>query len=620
VITVASASIPVGGVQGLNSLQTNTVAVPIPTTSGLTATTGALSVAANPAYTAQTVNPNTPNVKIASFVIQNQTSSESVHVTNLNLSITATGATSTNFSNLKTSETSGSGAIPINLATAGDGVASVNNFSVDFTIAPGATKVLDVFADIGSDVSNSLVVSFIATARGSSSNVDATSTVKAGQTITVAQGTFANAGIVVSSSTAPQFIPAAGGATNATKATFNFKSTSGSATVSELKFLVTTTGGVTHSSVSSVTVNGVTAPVVSGVAYLTGLSIAVPNGGSGVNVDAYMTYGSVGTNGNTSGDTSSVEMVYAKYTIGGTAGSLVGGGATLALNTTTVATVGASSQTLGAAKTTTSVTFVSTTKLQPGMIIVLGSGAATVNSIAEVQSITSPTVAVLYTLFLGSQTDMNGLVAKFYSVPQSPAYASAVENGIAQTIAGESVLDGASSGTDAMVIVGSKPTLGVVDSSAQLINGLVKVGSFTVAADAKGDIAVNAINLVFNSTGYVTIGTGTNNLVVKNAADQSTVNTTNNTLNVTAGSSDDTLVTITGGYTVLAGTTVTFDVYATAATVTNGPGANVLSMKLGVSSAFSWTDLAGSATSAQTGASAGALLYNYPPNSSVIND
>ncbi len=69
-----------------------------------------------------------------------------------------------------------------------------------------------------------------------------------------------------------------------------------------------------------------------------------------------------------------------------------------------------------------------------------------------------------------------------------------------------------------MIIVGSKPVLGVVDSSVQLINGLVKVGSVTVAADAHGDVAINNLPLAFTSTGHVT--SSLTNLVVKNAADQ----------------------------------------------------------------------------------------------------
>lgn len=606
-ITVASATMPAGSVQGMSSLQTNVGAVAIPTTTGLAVSTGLLSIAANPAYTTQTVSPNTTGVKIASFVLQNQTSSESVRVTNLGINIALTTVGSTNYSNLKTSETSGSGANPINLSTAAAAATSLNNFSVDFTIAPGVTKVIDVYADVGSDV-GSLVVDLLTTARGVNSNVSAAPSTQSGQTINIAAGTFANSGVVVSSATAPQYVAAANGATNATKATYNFKSTNGTATVSELKFNVTTSTGA---SVSTVTVNGVSAPVVSGVAYLTGLTIAVPNGGAGINVDAFMSYGPVGTNGNTSGAESYVEMTYIKATIGGTTVTTTGGQGTLANNT--LLTTQNAGNAPAAVGSTASLTFVSTAKMQPGMMIVIDNAT---DSVGVVQSVTNATTAVVQTVFLGT-ADNAGTSVRFYSVPQNAVYGSTVNNcSMTLSVAGTTVAVGGTSGTDCMSIVGSKPTLGVVDASTLLINGLVKVGSVTVAADAKGDVAINALPLTFNSTGNVSIGTGTDNLVVKNAADQSTVNTTNNTLAVAAAGTDDTTVTFTGGYTVTAGQTVTFDVYATAATVTGGPAANALSMKLGAAALLLWTDVAGSATGTETGA----LLYNYPTNSSVIND
>jgi len=191
--------------------------------------TGLLAVSKNTSYTNQTVNPNTVGVKIGSFMLQNQSSSEPVNVTSMavglaiaaptyvsgatltvgtgsqtwtladgvsgitnptdgitvgntvtlsdasvgtivmtvasktNNTITGTtvvaggtvvltgthyvvgtGSTSlaalTNFSNLRTSQTSGSGATPIQPAT-------TNNFSVNFQILPGQTQEVDVLAD-----------------------------------------------------------------------------------------------------------------------------------------------------------------------------------------------------------------------------------------------------------------------------------------------------------------------------------------------------------------------------------------------------------------------------------------------------------------------------------------
>jgi hypothetical protein len=85
-----SATLNVGSAngQGLSSLSTVNVPAAAITSNGLTITTGALSIAASPAYAAQTVNANQANVKIGSYVIQNTSSSESVRFTNLAVGLT----------------------------------------------------------------------------------------------------------------------------------------------------------------------------------------------------------------------------------------------------------------------------------------------------------------------------------------------------------------------------------------------------------------------------------------------------------------------------------------------------------------------------------------------------
>src|SRR5205823_1809933 len=119
-----------------------------------------LAVSKNTGYANTSVNPNTANVKLGSFVLQNQSSSESVRVTSLLVALTTDGTTAmtsgttpalTNFSNLRTSEASGSGATPIQPAAS-------NTFSVDFTLAPGASKVIDVIGDTGATAGSATVV------------------------------------------------------------------------------------------------------------------------------------------------------------------------------------------------------------------------------------------------------------------------------------------------------------------------------------------------------------------------------------------------------------------------------------------------------------------------------
>jgi len=322
--------------QGLQSLD-STIDVPAAdvTTTGLTIQTGVITVAKNASYSNQTLNPNTSGAKIGSFVIQNQSTSESVRVTNLAVGLTLTTISSTNLSNLRTSETSGSGSTPINPSTA-------NSFSVDFTLAPGTTKTIDIFADLGTASVGAVTTTLQLTAVGSSSNVTLcsssvtsgstngcnTGTALNGQAITLGSGTFGTPTIVTSGSTIAQYVAGGTttGATDATKAEFKFTASSGSAVITELGFEDT----VGSNALTGIRVGTVSSPIASNKAYLYGLNIAVPNGGAGATVDAFASYAPVGSTGlttTTTGDiTSLLKLIYVKYTIGGTTSTLCASG------------------------------------------------------------------------------------------------------------------------------------------------------------------------------------------------------------------------------------------------------------------------------------------------------
>ncbi len=311
-----SANLVVGSsnAQGQNSQ--NTLSTPALTGNVLTIQTGLLSVGKNTGYANQNVNPNTAGVKIGSFVLQNQSSSEAVRVTNLNVNVAYTVAGSTNLSALRTSETSGSGSIPQQPATAAAGSNATNSFSVDFVLAPGATKIIDILADTSTATGGATVITTLTVnSIGATSNVSAVSAGIVGQTITLASGSLATPTILTATSTVAQYIAAGnGGATAGSKATYNFVSTGGASTISELTFSL----GGTPNAVTSVTVNGTTAPVVGTTAYMTGLSIAVPNGGSGANVDVLLNYSEVGTSGIAPGSTATLTLTTIKSTSGGT--------------------------------------------------------------------------------------------------------------------------------------------------------------------------------------------------------------------------------------------------------------------------------------------------------------
>ena len=293
--------------QGQNSLATLNLPTSTVTGNTLAIQTGLLVVSTNTGFVSQTASPNTAGIKIGSFILQNQATSESVRITSLVVALSGTAAL-TNFSALKTSETSGSGSTPVQPQAS-------NTFSVDFTLAPGASKTIDIVTDSGTASSGTIITALTVASVGVISNVSSAGTSVAGQTITMSAGTVATPTLLTASSTPAQYIAAGstGGSADGTKATYNFISTGGASTISELKFTVTGPNTVT-----SVKVGDVSAQPVAGVAYLTGLSLAVPNGGSGLTQDVFISYSEVGTSGIVPGTTSAVALTYLTYTSGGT--------------------------------------------------------------------------------------------------------------------------------------------------------------------------------------------------------------------------------------------------------------------------------------------------------------
>ena len=130
---------------------------------------GLLAVFKNTGYADASVSPNTANVKIGSFMLQNQSSGgASVRVTDLSVSLidssgialtSSSTPTLANFSNLRTSDLSSSG-----------------------YLSPGMTQRIDVFADIGSIASNTKFSTSLVVISISQNGNDVAVT---GQTITI---------------------------------------------------------------------------------------------------------------------------------------------------------------------------------------------------------------------------------------------------------------------------------------------------------------------------------------------------------------------------------------------------------------------------------------------------
>jgi hypothetical protein len=332
--------------EGQNSK--NLLNVPPLTGNTLAVQTGNLSVSKNTAYgNTQTLSPNTSGVKVASFNLQNLSTSESVRVTSLTVT-TTTGAGSfvTDYASIKTSETSGSGNTPVQ-PSAVTTTTSSNVFSVDFTLAPNATKTVDILVDANSvPASGSILASMNVSFIGVTSNVANTSGVIAGQSaVTFNTATITNPPTITSSATVSQYVAAADagmtgvGATDASKSVFNIASSGGISSITELKFAVIGSG-----TVSGVKVGGTTGNVqtVGGSDWvsISGLNLPVANGGSGLNQDVFVSYSPVGTNGVTSGTTSNVSLAYIEYKSGSTTKTLCTAAAATAFGTTCTATLG----------------------------------------------------------------------------------------------------------------------------------------------------------------------------------------------------------------------------------------------------------------------------------------
>jgi hypothetical protein len=310
------------GYTGNSIGQTSQASVSVPattgtnvTTNGLALSSGSLSVSKNATFGGGTTPPNQSNVKIGSFTVQNQSTSEAVRLTTLTVALTSNGSTA-----LTATELTGLASLRIGLNGVPVQPSASNVFSVSDVLQPNASMTVDIYANVGSSSLISAVVTRLTVgARGVSSNVDASASIQTGQTVSFGTGTLSTLPTKNTNvSTAASYVAAYGGATDASRNTFNVTATGGTATISELKFTVvgTTTG------VSSVRVGTVSAPIISGTAWLTGLNLAVPNAGAGLDIDAYASYPDVSINGVLSGSVAKLSLVYIKYASGGTTKTL----------------------------------------------------------------------------------------------------------------------------------------------------------------------------------------------------------------------------------------------------------------------------------------------------------
>lgn len=166
--------------------------------------------------------------------------------------------------------------------------------------------------------------------------------------------------------------------------------------------------------------------------------------------------------------------------------------------------------------------------------------------------------------------------------------------------------------TRTMTLVASKPTVELLaPSNTHLTNGTVELAKIKVTADSTGNIIMNTLPVTIATSGAVTItGTGgTTDLVVKDKNGSSLTISEDLAATIPVNNAGTAVViTFTGGYTIAAGTSETFSIWATAA-LSDGTGDSV-STTAAPSSSFNWQDVNGNDASIT-----GTNILNYPTSS-----
>jgi hypothetical protein len=270
------ADISTGSSNGQGQSSYTITNVPQSTTNGssLTISSGAATFARTSGFTAQTVSPNTSNVKVGSFTIQ-AGNAEGVIVNGATIAVTTTGSYN-NITNLTLKSNGVVLANPVGQVTSSNAI----NFN-NINISSNSTQTFEVYADIGSATSSSnYQVGMTVNYRGQVSNTTNTATDSgSGSVVTINSSTLA-APTLVSSSPVAQYVV---GGTTFGVATYKLSTAAAgtSANVRELRFFTSGTDAI-----ESITVGGVTAPVIGGggVTTVSGLNLAISSTGTDIPV------------------------------------------------------------------------------------------------------------------------------------------------------------------------------------------------------------------------------------------------------------------------------------------------------------------------------------------------
>jgi hypothetical protein len=282
----------------------------------LTVSSSNVTFAQTSGWAGATTSPNQVAKKIGSFTVQTG-SAEGVTISNILVGITGTMIGANQVTNITVKDGSTVVGTPVGNPTAS------NNFSVTLPVAMSTTKTYDVYADIGSSAAGLTVIpAMTVTYRGTTSNVTTTSSTVTGSTLTAAVATIAVGDVtfVPSSSAVAQFL--IGGQSSFAIGTFNFKNTGGVGGAIIKDVTVT----VPANTIGSVTMNGVTAQVVSTTATLYNVGVVVPADASGINVPMTVSLVCVGASNGCAGvsnTTATASITNVTYNNGSSIASVV---------------------------------------------------------------------------------------------------------------------------------------------------------------------------------------------------------------------------------------------------------------------------------------------------------
>ncbi len=155
-------------------------------------------------------------------------------------------------------------------------------------------------------------------------------------------------------------------------------------------------------------------------------------------------------------------------------------------------------------------------------------------------------------------------------------------------------------------LVATKPVVSMTSSSGSgFLSGNIKIGEFTVSADAAGDLKLEQIPITVTISGAAAITAGT---VELRDSTGNTVIVGTGGVNGSAGlNGSGNFVFNTSSRVITHGTSETFTVYATFTGVTGGSNTMNETFGLGAKASFLWTDVIGNVTGIT-----GAYLNTYP--------